>query len=372
MRYDALLPAGCPRAIEPYSKYWPKPSRVITVLWHILALSQEPGTGTDGFKSVSTLGKLRAAFFNALREERIDDFELIKFKEIHLHAPNSIPTESVGVALFHRGLKVRMGEHTVQAWAMPSSIARAIEADLERIYVRATGIWSRYYAAAARLAHVSMYTCILRGNEPWIQKFQAFVDALFVDGRTCPDCGGEHVGLCFDERTKTTATGRGFDLAMAPTTGAGLRAKEAALLVVELRAQLPTTSPYLYVLKSGKPWTSKDFWKEFAEPALFRLAQEGHGGMAKAQVKSGRWAVQRAMNIRVYRRGGRRFLGKAKVARTLTNLMGRWRMRDSMPGEMEERYYMESQDEPIDCSDLVAITEAKPEKAGRGYAAHWS
>ena len=253
---------------------------------------------------------------------------------------------------------------------MPSSVARSVELEFLKIYDHAQGVWSKYYAACALLAHNELYTAMLRGNEVWAQKAREVEQGSFLD-RPCPDCGLEHVGICICERTKTS--NRTFDLCVAPVTGAGLHPKQNLKRLLAAHARLPKKFTYLFVQRSGGPWTTDVFWKNYLEPTLRRLATEGHPGMAKAPLKAGGWAQPRTMNIRVERRGATKFYKRAGADPDFLDLWGRWRpeARQTAPGRMQQRYYVGPAGEPLDCHDMLKLTSLKP-PSGLGHAAEWS
>ena len=338
--------------------------------------SQTGGRQAGGSKAVSSLKPLRSAVFNNLREHVIDNPRIITMRDqgAHVYNEGAFSTESVGNAQFTKGLRSRMGTRGIKAWPMPSEIARQIEAELLQRYTAADGIWPKYYYAAAICAHVELYTALLRGNEPWLQKTEPVAKAQYFDANLCSDCGEEHVGIVVNERTKTED--RGFDCCIAPITGARLHAKDAMKRLLRHRRQLPITSPWLFVLHSGKAWNNTHHMKIFVEPLLKQFCTQGHPGMTKVEMVNGRWAQPQEMTIRIYRRGGDTFLmNYCGIAGDLLNLMGRWRPEhaNSEPGEQRLRYAVGNvEGEPVPCSVLVRITSTRPVQKGKGRAAQWS
>lgn len=351
---DRELPEGVVPSLEPeFAPYWPEPKPQVSLAWHMLRLSREGGRGDHGERTVGSLKPLRGALFNQQRELALDNDAMIRLQGGHLQLPGSIVTESLGFEQFHSGLRVRMGEKSIQAWPMPASVALGLEELFVEYYISAQGAkaqWAKLYAAGAALANDIFFSCWLRGTEPWGIKLAAFERELYLDA-PCPHCNKFHVGVPLTERTKNDPGGRGFDLLTAAVTGAGLRVGDAARRYLEIRRQLPTNSPYLFVREDGKQWDTKFFWGRYVMPGLRALSARGHPGVVGLP-----WDVQARLTIRVYRRGAEKFAKKAKVDNDLLDLMGRWRPKTAFkdPAIMRQRYY------ELDCADLYEVTAAKP------------
>ena len=136
---------------------------------------------------------------------------------------------------------------------------------------------------------------------------------------------------------------------------------------------LPVDSPLLYVQPNGKEWTTTIFFKSFVEPVLRQLAVAQHPGLTKLGFTNGKWDNPLQIKITMYRRGVRKFLGRAGVDPDLVGLMARWapKAQQRRPGKMSQLYYDSgTAGEPIDCHDLVTITSARPAPS-RGLAAQW-
>ena len=348
---DAALPDNCPRSLEgKFMPYWPNPTRLRTLAWHLLSLSRHGGQGENGARAMSSVKKFRAVYFNELRDLRIDDEALIAFEKRHVYAPNSIPTESIGFSQFFLGMRIRHGEQTQQAWPLPRSVALALESEFQRLASSAKSPWARYLTALARLAHDIYFTFILRGDEPFMIRHAAVRDNLFLES-PCPFCGKLHVAFYLQERTKKNMTGQQFDLLSVPVTGVGLRIGDAVKQVLRAREQVRVRSPLLFVKEDGSRWDGNFFRKTYLEPALRKLAAQGHWGMKNAPWEKG----GQAMNIRMYRRGGTTFYQTTPIGEDLLDLMGRWKpeVRNRMSGTMRQRY------SGFSCKHMVFITSAE-------------
>lgn len=352
MEMDALLPVGCPKSLaKKFLPSWPEPSSLRTLSWHLLALSRTGGLGENGARAISSVKKFRSAYFNELRDLRIDDESLIAFEKRHICAPGSIPTESIGFAQFFKGLRVRHGEQTQQAWPMPRAIACAAELEFIKQAAAAKSPWARYLTALARLAHDMYFTFMLRGEEPFMVQLAVVEGNLFLD-TPCPYCREHHLAFVLQEHTKANMTGQQFDLLSVPLTGAGLRMGDAARAVLKMRREVRCDSPLLFIQENGKRWTGDYFRKTHLEPVLRRLSTQGHWAMKNAP-----WdKAARGMNIKMYRRGGDTFYQTTGIGGDLIDLMGRWKVekRKNMPREQRQRY------SGFSCKHMVEITSAKP------------
>ena len=362
---DALLPAGCPRTVEPYGPYWPMPSKVISLQWHQLHLSNWGGQGDNGMRSAATLKQLRGVMYHEHRNRNLENTALVKVSTKFLVAPGTAPTDAVVNEIFVRGLEATLGTNAQKSAPMPPSVARALEQEFEHLYFTARGAYAKYAAAMAQLANLQLYTNFLRGSEPWIQKWKTFEDQKFLDA-DCPQCGCRHLNLIIDERTKTSD--RGFDLVTAsPETGAGLHTLIVAKRVIkerrsfgQLLAARGKPSEYLFVQENGKPWTNDTYWKSYGKPALHRLQAAGHPGLVGVDL-----ANARRCTIRMYRRGGEKFAKMAGVDPDLIDLMARWRPKaaNREPGVMRQRYY------EMGCEDGHLVTASAPPRSRLGFAA---
>ena len=234
---DATMPARCPRAAPRFQRKWPLPSASITLQWHQLAIMRFGGKGEGGARAIGSLKMLRTAMFNAHREAMMDNPLAIAAKDAKLaNVSGAAPTDAVGNELFVKGLEATIGSKSVQADAMPPSVARALCRAFADLRATASAIWAKYDATAARYAVVVMYSCILRGDEPWKQRFRIFQKQPFL--RTpCPMCGQTHALVTVEERVKNNP--RGFDLVCAtPTTGAGLESLAAFEEMLHWRSQV--------------------------------------------------------------------------------------------------------------------------------------
>jgi hypothetical protein len=109
----------------------------------------------------------------------------------------------------------------------------------------------------------------------------------------------------------------------------------------------------MFVQRDGKAWDNAYFFKGFALPAMARMKAEGHPGLAGINLKE-----TRRVTIRMWRRGGEKFVLMNKVNPDLVDLMGRWRPRQQNrePSIMRQRYY------EMECEDGWAVTSAAPER----------
>lgn len=366
MRLDALLPRGCLPAVSPFVPFWPLPRREITLEWHQLSLYPWGGHGEFGQRSVDTIKKLSGVLFNEHRERGMEASELIRLPNSKLlAAAGSSPTDSVLHEQFVRGLTTTLGTRANKAWPMPPAVARAIEAALMDGFNASRSVWGKYEAAMARLALVQMYSCFLRGNEPWKQKWKDFMVQPYLTA-ACPQCGHSHALLVIGERTKTSE--RPFTLAIAtPVTGAGLQSLRAMQQALQMRAKVERLlqargirSEYLFVNEEGKVWTNDDFRKRFILPELRRLQVQRHPGLVGVNLSDAR-----VTTIRMIRRGGEIFVKKAKVDPDLVDLMGRWRpkQQNREPTIMRQRYY------EMTCEDCHLVTSARPPVSRVGFCA---
>lgn len=305
--------------------------------------------------------------FNEHRELNIENTSLVRLNTSKLTvSPGSAPTDGVGNELFVKGLENTLGTKAVKAFPMPPSVARALEREFENLFAGSSGVVARYGAAAAILANLQLYSNFLRGNEPWKQKLEPFLRQPYLDV-ACPQCGRMHAFLTIEEMTKTS--NRGFDLVLAtPVTGAGLHSARAVLrmqrMAIEMHRLLAARGikhdGYLYVKENGKPWQNQDFWKAYVMPALRRLQVQGHPGLVGLDLGNARKAI-----IRMYRRGGEKFVLQAGVPQDLVDLMGRWRPKQaqSEPSIMRQRYY------EMECEDGWTVTGTAPPRSHLGFAA---
>ena len=126
---------------------------------------------------------------------------------------------------------------------------------------------------------------------------------------------------------------------------------DAATRVLEARTYVPTKTRYLFERPDGKLWDTNEFRRSNLMPALRRLAAEGHEGMARFP-----WGSVGGTTIRMYRRGGRKFVGKSpKAVPDKVDMLGRWKAEPSkMPNVMRQLY------DDMDCQDLVMLTSIAP------------
>ena len=368
-KLDATMPPGA-RILRPlHEPFWPAAAPEVSLAWHMLRDSLVGGKGKDGVKAVSSVGKLRSAFFSDFREWNMDNFSLLNFRGgNHAMLPGSATTESLAFEQFHHGLRVRMGETCIRAFPMPPAVARS----LERLFTswssqaadQRKGRWPAFYAAAARLAHVLYYTLGLRGTELWGVEYGPFVKAIRLDeANPCPWCGRCHIGLPINVRTKKDPTnkmsGRGFDLVSAPVTDAGLQVGEAAMRYLELRASLNIKSRLLFAKEGDKPWNTQFFWRNYVLPGLRTLSATGD-----RSVRHLPWSEPRQWYIRVYRRGAHEFYVKSDANKDIKDMVFGWKPRsEPKPGHISQVYY------DIHCEDMVKLTSKKPESTRFGFFA---
>ena len=363
---DGLLPNGCPRTVEPFGAYWPRPSKVISLQWHQIYLSNWGGQSEDGMRSAATLKQLRGVMFNEHRNRSSENIALVRMSTKFVVAHGTAPTDSVMNEQFVRGLEATLGTKAQKSAPMPPSVARALEQEFEHLFLTAQGAYAQYAAAMAQLANLQLYTNFLRGNEPWKQKWRNFAEQPFLDA-DCPQCGCRHLNLIIDERTKTSD--RPFDLVTAsPETGAGLHTLRITRRVLQQRAKIgqllrargKTVSEYLFIQENGRPWTNDTFWKGYGMPALRRLQTAGHPGLVGIDLNNARRTT-----IRMYRRGGEKFAIMAGVHQDLIDLMARWRPKAAArePGVMRQRYY------EMTCEDGHLVTASAPPRSRLGFAA---
>ena len=330
-RMDEKLPAGCVSSVGPrlMPPRWPEPSRMVTGRWHLLELARTGGKQDHGGRSMGSVLSYSTAMFNDMREAVVDDEAMIRFESKTLRVPGSMGTESLGHQLFVSGLRTRQGEMREQAWPMPASIARALEREFVMIFHKAKTNWARYQAALAVLANDAYFSLIFRGNEPFCIKALGFARELALES-PCPWCKQRHVSFPVTERTKKDRHSRGFDMVCVPVTGAGLQVGEAARRALECRAAVPANSPYLFCKQDGTVWTSAFFRKEWLLPALRRLSVQGHPDLARFP-----WGSVQGTTIRMYRRGGTKWLRSCDVSQPTLDLMGRWQAQPTkMPNVM--------------------------------------
>ena len=366
LELDSALPKGCPSTLEPFRPFWPLKNSIISLQWNQVSIYPSGGRGEGGLRSVASIKTLRGAMFNSWRELASESQALIRMSNSKLLlAPGSSPTDSVANETFVRGFETTLGTRATKSTPMPPSVTRGIERELDRVFLEARTVWAKYHAACATLANVQLYSNFLRGNEPWKQRWAAFQVQPYLE-RDCPTCGHRHLCISISDRTKTTD--KPFDLVtVVPVTGAGLHSLRAAKKMLEYRAQVDRLlrangrrSDFLFVREDGKPWNNDDFWKGYGLPALRRLKATGHPGLAGVDVDD-----TRACGIRMYRRGGEKFVMMANVNRDLVDLMARWRPRESQrePSIMRQRYY------EMQCEDGVLVTAAAPARTAKGFAA---
>lgn len=367
VRLDQQLPLGCPRAAPTRRPYWPLPSENITLMWHQLELwGDGKGKGEHGRRAVSGLKDLRTAMFNEHRESMLENPLAVMSGERRISVVSgSAPSHSVGVELFTRGLETTLGTKSTPADAMPPSVARALERALVEAASATRNAWAKYNAVATRLCVVQGYVLLLRGDEPWKQKWSVFSHQPFLH-EPCPRCGHRHALVSVNERVKETD--RGFDLVMGlPLSGSGLHTLSAVEDMLKHRAEVEKAlraqgifSDHLFVKPDGRPWKNKDFWQDRAVPELKRLANLNHPGLVGTSLEG------RRATIRMLRRGGDTFYMQAPVRDDLVNMMGRWREKDQRrdPGTMRVRYYG-----GIRCEDGVKVTLSAPPRSRIGFAA---
>lgn len=365
---DAALPRGCPLTVKPFAPFWPLPQQAISLQWHQLSLYTWGGMGEGGLRSAEGLKELRTAMFSEFRERAFEDPLCMASAGGLAHVDGAAPTDGVMNERFVRGLMNTLGGRCVQADPMPPSVARALERMYERMIDETRSVWGRYALAAAALANVLLYSCFLRGDEPWKIKYSSFQKQPYIND-ICPRCGHRHLVINIGERTKTSNVE--FDVVCAvPTTGAGLHSSRVAARAIRLRGQvgqllnaIGLSSDDMFVREDGKRWANPDYWKEYGLPGLRQLQAQRHPGLTGIDLKD-----VRRNTIRMYRRGGETFVMKTDVKPDLVDLMGRWRTqeRERMPTIMRQRYY------GMSCEDGYAVTSAAPPRTHIGFCAWFS
>jgi hypothetical protein len=369
MELDALLPDGCAPSVRPFLPYWPRPGAVVALQWHQASLSTHGGKADDGMRTAGSLKALRGAAFHDHREHGVENPHLVVQPDSKLAVvPGSAPSDSVGNTMFAKGLTNILGVLAAKAFPLPPSVARAIERDFYGIAQSARGVWERYMAVAAAFVSDLMYAAFLRGNEPWKMLWSKFGQQPYLR-QLCPLCGHNHLNVFFGGEGELTKTSdKQVDIVIAaPVTGSGLRIQLMAERLLELRAMVDKLlrargirTDYLFVTRAGAPWANQDFMKDWGLPAMQRLRQEGHPGLAGIDLGD-----MRRVGIRMWRRGGEMDAIKRGVLPDLIDLMGRWRpkLAQKEPSIMRQRYYT------MRCEDGVKITKKTGARVACGFCA---